>query len=78
MIEIGNLVTLTDNKEYIVANILELHSIKYAYLVSSEKPLEILIATMKDVAGTIVLEEIKDTNELDYILNQFALNTVSE
>ncbi len=75
MIEIGNVVKLTDNKNYIVANILELHSVKYAYLITEEEPVQVLVATIKDVAGTSILEEIKDSNELDYVLNQFALAT---
>ena len=75
MLGLGEVVKLTNDKEYMVVNDLELHNIKYAYLMSVSKPLEILIATIKNVAGTIVLEEVKDNDELDYILNQFAINT---
>lgn len=73
MLEIGNTVKLTDDKNYIVANIIELHSVRYAYLVTEDEPIQILVATIKDVAGTSILEEVKDSNELDYVLNQFAL-----
>lgn len=76
MIEMGDLVTLSNDREYLVANILELHNIRYAYLISNEKPIEIVIATIKNEAGTTLLEEVKDKNELSYILNQFALNTI--
>ena len=74
MLEIGELVKLNDEKEYIVVNTMFLHNIKYVFLVSNYKPLEIVIATEKIKEEKIVLEEVKDNNELDYILSQFALS----
>lgn len=71
--KIGQVVKLNDNKEYIILNIMTLHNIKYLYLVTIEKPTEMLIAIEKEEEGNIVLDEIKDNDELDYILSQFVL-----
>ena len=73
MINVGEIIELDDNKEYIVVSKKELHNIVYVYLITNSKPLEILIATEKDVNGEITLEEVKDNDELDYVLSQFAL-----
>lgn len=73
MINIGQVIKLDDNKEYIVLNKMNLHNINYVYLVTIEKPTEILIATEKEENGNLMLEEIKDNDELDYILSQFVL-----
>ena len=73
MIKVGEIVELNDNKKYMVLNKLNLHNINYVYLITMEKPVEILIATEKVEDGEIVLEEIKDNDELDYILSQLVL-----
>jgi hypothetical protein len=73
MLEIGEIVKLNNNKEYIVINTLYLHNIRYIFLVSNFKPLEVVIATEKIREDNIVLEEIKDNAELDYILSRFVL-----
>lgn len=73
MLEIGEIIKLGDNKEYIVINTINLHNIRYVFLITNSKPLEILIATEKIVDEDIVLEEVKDNSELDYILSQFVL-----
>lgn len=78
MLEIGQIIKLNDNKEYIVLNRLELHNISYVYLITNSKPLEIVIATEKIVNGEIVLNEIKDNEELDYVLSQFVLSKEKE
>lgn len=74
MLEIGEVVKLNDDKEYIVVNIMNLHNVRYVFLISNFKPLDIVIATEKIIDEDIVLEEVKDNNELDYILSQFALS----
>lgn len=76
--DIGNIVKLDDNKEYIVVDKLNFHSVNYVYLVTNSKPLEIMIAVLKEENGKITLEEVKDNNELDYVLSQFALNSSDE
>lgn len=73
MLEIGELVKLNNNREYIVINSLNLHNIRYVFLISKSKPLDIVIATEKIKDESIVLNEIKDNTELDYILSQFVL-----
>lgn len=75
MLRVGQVVTLSDDKEYIVINKMSLHNLYYVYLITNKKPLEILIATEKLVDGNVVLEEVKDNDELDYILSQFVLDT---
>ena len=78
MLEVGEVVKLNDEKEYIVVNVLNLHNILYDFLMSNSKPLEILIATEKIKDEEIVLEEVKDNTELDYVLSQFALTKDEE
>lgn len=73
MLEQGQIIKLNDNKEYIVVNKMTLHSISYVYLITTTKPLEILVATEKVVNGKISLEEVKDNNELDYVLSKLVL-----
>lgn len=73
MLEIGEIVIL-EEKEYIIVNTINLHNIRYVILISNFKPLGIIIATEKVVDGDIVLNEVKDNIELDYVLSQFALS----
>ena len=78
MLEIGEIVKLNEDKEFIVVNIINLHNVRYVFLISNFKPIEIVIATEKIKDENIVLEEVKDNNELDYILSQFALSKDDE
>lgn len=73
MIQIGEKIKLNNEKEYIVINKMNLHSVEYIFLMTNIKPLEIIIVTEKIVNGDIVLDEIKDNNELEYVLSKFAL-----
>ena len=75
---VGQIVKLNDDKEYMILNKTNLHNINYVYLVTINKPTEILIATESNQNGDIVLEEIKDNDELDYVLSQFVLNSDRE
>ena len=45
MIKVGEIVELNDNKKYMVLNKINLHNINYVYLITMDKPVEILIAT---------------------------------
>ena len=72
MLQIGEIVELDNGKEYVIINKLELHNIKYDFLVSNFKPLEIVIGTEKEVNGLVVIEEIKDNDELEYVLSKFS------
>lgn len=74
MINVGQVVKLNDNKEYMVLNKMSLHNINYLYLVTITKPIEMMVVTENNEDGRIILEEIKDNDELDYVLSQFVLN----
>ena len=78
MLEIGEIVKLNEDKEFIVVNTINLHNVRYVFLISNFKPIEIIIATEKIKDENVVLEEVKDNNELDYILSQFALSKDDE
>lgn len=78
MLEIGQIVTLSNDKEYIVVNRIKLHNINYVFLISNFKPLDIIVATEKNKDGNLILDEIKDNNELDYILSKFVLTKDDE
>ena len=73
MLENGEIVNLSNNKEYVVVNTIKLHNTTYVFLVSNFKPVDIVIATEKIVDDNIVLDEVTNTEELDYILSKFAL-----
>ena len=73
MINVGQVVKLNDNKEYMVLNKMSLHNINYLYLVTITKPTEMMVVTEINQNGSIILEEIKDNDELDYVLSQFVL-----
>ena len=73
MLEVGEIVKLDDDKEYIVVNIMNLHNVRYVFLVTNSKPLEIVVASEKLKGEDIVLEEVKDNEELDYVLSKFSL-----
>ena len=73
MLEVGEIVKLDNNKEYIVVNTITLHNLRYVFLISNFKPLDIVVATEKIKDENIVLDEVKSNDELDYILSQFVL-----
>lgn len=74
MLEIGQTVKLDNDKEYVVINAMNLHNVKYVFLATLTKPLEIEIAVEKTKNNKLVLEEVKDNAELDYILSQLVLS----
>ena len=78
MLEVGKIVNLNDDKEYIVVNVIELHNVRYAFLMNDFKQLYILIDTEKNIYCQFVLNEVKDNQELDYVLSQFALSDDEE
>ena len=75
---IGQIIKLIDEKEYMILDKMNLHNVNYMYLITINKPTEMLIVTESNNNGEIVLDEIKDNDELDYILSQFALNSNDE
>ena len=75
---VGQVIRLSDDKDYMVLNKMNLHNINYLYLITINKPTEMLIVTETNNNGQIVLDEIKDNDELDYVLSQFVLNSDKE
>ena len=69
MLKEGQIVKLSDNKEYIVIKKINAHSFNYVCFITSDTPLEILIGTEKMVDGTLEIDEVKDNTELDYVLS---------
>lgn len=78
MINVGQVIKLDDEKDYVVLNRMNLHNVNYLFLATIIKPLEIVIVTENNKDGEVVLEEVKDNDELDYILSQFSLNSEEE
>ena len=75
---VGQVIKLSDDKDYMVLNKMNLHNINYLYLITINKPTEMLIVTESNNNGEIILDEIKDNDELDYVLSQFVLNPDKE
>lgn len=75
---VGQVIRLSDDKDYMVLNKMNLHNINYLYLITINKPTEMLVVTESNNNGEIVLDEIKDNDELDYVLSQFVLNPDKE
>ena len=68
MLEEGQIIKLSDGKEYAVVRKINAHSFNYVYLATSDDPLNILVGTINDVNGSLEFNEIKDNVELDYAL----------
>lgn len=56
--EENTVITLEDNKSYLIVDKIHLHHVDYYYLCSANKPVEIKIAREKD--GSIYFVEDKD------------------
>lgn len=54
------LVTLTDNKEYIVMTTIKLNNVSYVYLVENEKMENIKLCVEETENGKIALTEVTD------------------
>ena len=63
--EIGNEITLEDNKSYIVIDLFELNDNKYLYLFNEETKKASLVKIINDT-----LCEIEDDNEFNIALNE--------
>lgn len=61
------IITLNDNKEYLIVSKVTVDYIDYYYLCSTKKPLEIKIAVIKNKK----LEFVEDSETLTYIFNKF-------
>ncbi len=63
--EIGNEITLEDNKSYIVIDLFELNNNKYLYLMNEETKKASLVKIINDI-----IYEIDDDNEFNIALNE--------
>ena len=72
MLNISEIVNLND-KEYLIVNKLKLHNVIYYFLVTARKPVDIIIATEAYENDELILKEISDNEELDYILSKLVL-----
>ena len=66
-LENGEIITLDNNIDYIVLKQLEYENINYVYLVSAEKPVEVLIAKVDEFD----LNPITNDEELKKVIGLF-------
>ena len=67
MLEIGDLVTLDNGKEYVVANVATIDNTNYVYLITEDGISDVLICLVKDNS----LVRVKDGEILEKLLNIF-------
>lgn len=70
-IETGEIITLSNNKEYICFSTLNDNGIDYLYLMSNFKPLEIRFGIQRLVNNEIEIEIVNDYDEKQRILKLF-------
>ena len=70
-LENEQIVTLDNNKEYIVIKQVELDGKTYAYLITTTKPIEILIVNVQYINEEIILTIVDSKDELEKIINLF-------
>ena len=66
-IEEGQLVTLDDNKEYMVLKALEYNNTRYIYLMTSSKPIEVSFVKEEIIDNDLTLVPISDTELVEII-----------
>ena len=72
MLNVSEVVNLNDI-EYMIVNKMKLHNVVYYFLITVKKPVDILVATEGYENNQLVLKEIEDNDELDYILSKLVL-----
>lgn len=70
-LEVGELITLDNNKEYVCFSKINDNGIDYVYLISNFKPIEIRFAIEKINDNNIELEIINDKDQKKYVYNLF-------
>lgn len=70
-LEVGELITLNNNKEYICFSRINDNGIDYVYLISNFKPIEIRFAIEKVNNQEIELEVINNKDQKQYVYNLF-------
>jgi len=74
-IESGEIITLSNNKEYICCSTVTDGGVDYVYLMSNFKPLEIRFAKQKIVDGEIEITIINEQEEKQKVLKLFQEKT---
>lgn len=70
-IGVGELITLSDNKEYICFDTVTYNGIDYVYLMSNFKPLEIKFGVQMILNDQINIKIINDQKEKQMVLKLF-------
>ena len=70
-LEVGELITLDNNKEYICFSKINDKGIDYVYLISNFKPIQIRFAIEKVNNNDIELEIINNQEQKKYVYNLF-------
>lgn len=70
-IEEGEIITLSNNKEYICVSALNDSGTDYVYLMSNFKPLEVKFAKQKEENGEIQITIINNSEEKQKVLSLF-------
>lgn len=76
-IGVGELITLSNNKEYICFGTASDNGIDYVYLMSNFKPLEIRFGAQTIVDGQIQIRIINNQAEKEKVLGLFQQNNIS-
>ncbi len=70
-LEDGQIITLEDNKDYIVVKKMTCDDLNYVYLMTAQKPIEVVIAKEEQINDEIILNPITDQNELNLAISLF-------
>ena len=70
-LEVGELITLDNNKEYICFSRINDNEFDYVYLISNFKPIEIRFAIEKTNNNDVELEIINNQEQKQYVYNLF-------
>lgn len=72
-LEIGHVITLEDNKDYIILKKVNYNNAIYIYLMTASKPVDVAIVKEEIINNEIILNPIEDENELNYIISLLEL-----
>lgn len=73
-IEVGEAITLDNNKEYICVDTIIYNGNDYLYLISNFKPVEVMFAKEEIINGEIEITEIEEQNLKLKLLELFQNN----
>lgn len=76
-IQVGELITLSNNKEYVCFGTASDNGIEYVYLMSNFKPLEIKFGEQTIVNGQMQIRIINNKEEKQKVLTLFQQNNIS-